>query len=225
MDEAGEIKLPKDFVRILMEVIDPRQSLDYFDCNEGISFPVQVLPISVERLIVNIGKLSEDKELATVRACGELVHFYYPQFTRDWAANHLSIPETELFYQFHLHKQEYNDQIIDVVRQVEDRIKWAPLDEEDKKESEKYRDAWVFNVAYGFVNFASENYLTHDFVGKTTRGLAELIRLSNLVSSDRFRSKIKPSQKREANPMEGVETLEDYMSGLQAQGVDLKKLF
>lgn len=217
-----KLELPENFKAKLIEVVDPTQSLDYFESE--ITFPVQVLPISLERKLVRLGK-QEDKESSVIQACGELAHFYYPFLTLDWASRNLSLDDAQIFFERHLEKQVYNDEIISVVHQVILQIEWHPSDPDDKDQWEKYAISTIFSDTYAYTTISHEHLLPVEFHTKLTRGCSEVMRLNQMITSDRFKSKA-PSDKPKPNKkIDKPGSVAEYMEGMAEQGVDIGSLF
>lgn len=225
--EKKEIKLPKNFKQILVEVIDPRQSTDYFDLGE-ITFPIQVMPLFLEKKFIRLARKYEGPEKydrMLQLTVGELCHFYYPSLTINWPVTVANCDDFEAFYVGHLEKIQYNDEVYNVVCQVINQIDWKPTDPKQDAEWLRYIPARVFSTANTYMSLG-ESLTVEQVFSTMTRGLIEIRKLINMIQNDRMIMTdeikpvigTKPKQPQAAN-------LDDYLKGLADQGFSLTDMF
>ena len=227
-DVQTPLVLPDNFEKKLSEIIDPQQSIDY-QIIDGIYLPIRVLPLGMENKFHRITacldyETNSNYEWVISRGCGEIIHFYEPSLPLDWIEKHSSKEEMESYFNAHLDKLEYNDDITLVVHKVIQQIKWHPLDEKREKERKKYSASDVFHIPLFLLN-VSEAYNVFDFSNRITRGFLEIMKLNNMISNDRFHFTPKEEGKSSDTEQPRNDSLENYLADMDKQGVDLRNLF
>lgn len=214
---------------MLIEVVDPFQSMDYHRMGKR-TFPVRVLPIGREKKLLRLNRLDQkEAEPLVPILVSELCTYYDPTLPMDWALDNLEEQEIIQFYLLHLEKMQYNDEVVKVVEQIRSKIDWTPIEEEARSESEKYLPAYIFHPVLLYLNVIEKPAITYLF-RDITRGMLEIIKLDNSISNDRMRtssmkirSGVTPKEdkvSREMNEASG-QSFDRFMAGLAEQGVDL----
>jgi len=229
MDPKLDLVLPEGFFEALLEVVDPKQSVTYFEGYE-VTILVQVPPISLENKLVRLAKADSNEMIQ--RSAAEIISFYCGKDLK-WTEEHLREDEASKLYYAFLEKCKLNDIVIEVVQQVEKKIEWHKTDEKERKSWEKYAPASVFVSALLFCNYSSETHHPRYFIDNTTRGMQELMRLNSLVNTDRILSSRPKTKEEEANTalddasemMKKANTLDEYLDGLSKQGFNAGDLF
>ena len=222
--QKPEIKLPPNFRQSLVEVISPSQSTDVYELGD-LLFPITVLCIGPEKKLLRLGRACEsnyDRMLSL--SVGELCRLYEPSLNLNWAAKNASKEQLEEFYLKHLEKLAFNDDVISVVNQVIECIDWKPLDEKRKAEIRAYLPAHIFSPVTFYLNVI-ENSSINEIFTTMTRGLLEIVKLSNMIANDRMKFHDSEYRAKAPDKMATADTFEKFTTGLNEQGFNLKDIF
>lgn len=228
--EKPKLKIPTGFKKMLVECIDPTQSCDYAKLG-GSTFPIQVLPIGLEKKILRLAdtasSLDSDAayDFSLSMSAGEICRFYNSTISLDWPGDNASKDELENLCVKHLEKMRFNDEVELVVYHIENMIEWKPIEESRKEESERYTPSRILLPALTYLNLI-EGY-TPDYIFRNmTRGLLAIVKLNNMISSDRMtRVDIQKEKSNKINSkMSSASTLDEYMKGLSDQGFSVSDL-
>ncbi len=217
--QEQQLQLPDNFSQILVEVLDPAQSCDYLELG-GRDIPIQVLTISAEKKFKRLSQKHEaDYEQMISLAVGELCHWYFPELSIKWAAEHADQDDLEKLYLQHLEKSIYNDEVESVVNQMINQIEWKPADPKRSEQLKVYLPARIFAPVFSY-NSTIEGLTLHDVWHTMTRGMLAITRLGNMITNDQMRilpEDMKPVDKVQQQ-MTNAKTSSEYLAGLASQG-------
>lgn len=189
--------------------------------------PIQVLPISIERKIVRLGR-NLPYEQAVLLSCAEICKFYEPSRSLKWPEDNLNWEEIEKIYLSHIDKAIYNDIVIKFVGEISEKIEWTP--EEDANAFLKYEPAGILLPGLLYANM-SEHMLPQDILRKITRGYFEVYKISNRITSDRYKKRdpkteVNKQSKNAETKINEAKTPKEYFEAISSQtNIRLDNLF
>lgn len=224
-EDKSKLILPTNFRQMLIECIDPYQSCDYLQLG-GVTFPVQLLCIGPEKKIIRLSeKYKTQYEKKLELSVSEICRLYDPSLGMDWLAKNATLEDIESFYLAHFERLSFNDEISELVNKVISLIDWKPIDDRSREEARRYFPAYPFLPCFTYNNII-EGTTAYEVFRTITRGHLEIMKLNNIINSDRMKIVDKEKQKQTdmSNRMNNVKTADEFMAGLSEQGFSIKDM-